>query len=251
MNNMLEGKTILITGASSGIGRETAIFCSQQGARVILNGRDKLRLTETLQQLQGSGHIIIAGDISNTEMVNYVMDETFKSVGVLDALIHSAGIQITVPIRALKEEHYTDTFDNNVKSALLLAKAFRRKGRYNSEGSSLLFLSSVAATNGNSSNAVYSASKAAVEGLSKSLAIELARQKIRVNCIAPALIKTNMTKDLTVLLTEEQILALQQKHPLGFGKPENVAHAAAFLSSDYAQWITGTSLLVDGGYNAQ
>jgi NAD(P)-dependent dehydrogenase (short-subunit alcohol dehydrogenase family) len=249
MNNMLLGKKVLITGASSGIGRETAIFCSQQGANIILNGRDQVRLNETLLQLSGGEHSVIAADVSQPEAVKEMMDRVYSEVGMIDALIHCAGIQITLPVQAFQEKAYDAIFNTNVKSAVFLAKALRRKNRYNPEGTSMVLLSSVAASNGEPSNALYAASKAAIEGLSKSLAVEFSRQKIRVNCIAPGLVNTEMASNIRSFMNEGQVTLLKSKHPLGFGNVENIAHAAAFFSSDYSSWITGSVLVVDGGYN--
>jgi NAD(P)-dependent dehydrogenase (short-subunit alcohol dehydrogenase family) len=247
---MLKGKTILVTGASSGIGRAVALFFSTQGARLVITGRSKSRLGDTLSQLGGEGHFVISGDLSDTKELKGMMDNVFDMVGLLDGVVHCAGIKKTLPLQALKEIDFDDSFAINVKSAQFLIKFLRRKGKYNPDGSSVILLSSVAATNGEAANSTYSATKAAIEGLSRSLAVELARLNIRVNCISPGVIQTEMVEDFCRQLTKEQFDKLIEKHPLGLGKPENVAHAAAFLASDLSGWITGTTLFVDGGYCA-
>lgn len=250
MDNMLIGKKILVTGSSSGIGRAIAIYCSGQGATVILNGRNKQRLHETLQLLSNDGHSVIPANLSEVAQIEAMIKEAHKIHGTLDAVIHCAGVQNTLPLQALKEDHFDDIFTANVKSAQFIAKSLRKKGRYNPKGTSLVFMSSVAATCGEPAISTYSASKAALQGLSKSLAIELARNNIRVNCIAPGHVATQMSLEFSSQLTAEQYDSIIKKHPLGLGRPEDVAHAAAFLSSDLSRWITGTTLYVDGGYSA-
>ena len=153
-------------------------------------------------------------------------------------------------MKVLKEVSFDEVFNANVKSAQFLAKSVNRKGRFNSSGSSFVFLSSVAAVCGEPANSVYAASKDALQGLSRSLALELARLNVRVNCIAPGLIKTEMVKKFGELLTNEQNMTIANKHPLGLGTPDDVAYAAAFLISDMSRWVTGTTLYVDGGYSA-
>ncbi|PSU50908.1 short-chain dehydrogenase [Photobacterium frigidiphilum] len=251
MINMLDGKTILVTGASSGIGRAVAKFFSIQGCCVVIAGQSESRLNETLSLLSGNGHFSVTGDLSDVEQLKAMMDSVFNKVGALDGIIHCAGIQKTLPLQALKESDFDDIFSVNVKSAQFLAKNFRRKGRYNKDGASLVFISSVAATCGEPAISTYSASKAALIGLTKSLASELSRNKIRVNCIAPGHVETEMAIEFSKQLTNEQLAYIKAKHPLGLGKPEDVAHAAAFLASDLSRWVTGTTLCVDGGYSAQ
>lgn len=251
MNNMLDSKIILVTGASSGIGRAVAQFFSRQGCRVVVAGRSESRLNETLTLLSGTDHFSVIGDLSDVEQLKSIMDSVFNKVGAIDSIIHCAGIQKTLPLQVLKESDFDEIFAVNVKSAQFIAKNFRRKDRYNKAGASLVFITSVAATCGEPAISTYSASKAALIGLSKSLASELSRNKIRVNCIAPGHVETEMAIEFSKQLTNEQLKNIKAKHPLGLGKPEDIAHAAAFLASDLSRWITGTTLFVDGGYSAQ
>lgn len=250
VENLLKDKVLLVTGASSGLGKQTAIFFSQQGAKVIITGRNQERLAETLSELQGQANLAISANLELPSEVEALIKNIVSQVGPLDGVVHCAGIMQTMPLKVLKEASFDEVFSANVKSAQFLAKSISRKGRFNPQGLSLIFLSSVAAVCGEPANSVYAASKAALQGLSKSLALELSRLNIRVNCIAPGLIKTDMVKKFGLLLTDEQNKAIADKHPLGLGTPEDVAHAAAFLSSDMARWITGTTLYVDGGYSA-
>lgn len=249
--DLLKHKRIIVTGASSGIGKVIAILFSQLGAQIVITGRNTERLDNTFSQLSNSNHLAITSSLSDPISIEELIKSTYQKIGPLDALVHCAGIQKTLPIQSIKEEQFDDIFNSNVKSAQFLLKSFRKKGRYNINGSSIVFLSSVAAQCGEPAISTYSASKAALEGLSKSAAIELARQSIRVNCIAPGHVETEMSKEFSKQLTKEQYEHILSKHPLGLGKPEDVANAAAFLVSNLSSWITGTTMKVDGGYSAQ
>ncbi|MEQ4732333.1 SDR family NAD(P)-dependent oxidoreductase [Providencia rettgeri] len=249
ITNLLQNKKILITGASSGIGRAIAEYFSTQDAQVVITGRNELRLNETFQQLMGEGHHQIITDITNPDNIQNLLKSTVQLVGPLDGVVHCAGIQKTLPLQALKEEQFDEIFSTNVKSAQFITKELRRKGSYN-EGCSLVYLSSVAGVCGEPAITTYSASKSALMGLAKSAAIELARNKIRVNCIAPGHVQTEMSNNFAKQLTQQQLINIHEKHPLGLGKAEDVAYAAAYLVSDLAKWVTGTTLFVDGGYSA-
>lgn len=249
-SNLLEDKTVLITGGSSGIGRSIAQIFSEQGARVVLTGRNQQRLEDTRLSLSGSEHLVITCDLAYVNDIEILMKNCCDAVGPLDAVVHCAGIQKTLPLQAVKESDFDDIFVTNVKSAQFIAKSFRKKGRFNKNGASLIFLSSVAAVCGEPAISTYSASKAALQGLSKSLASELARNNIRVNCLAPGHVETEMSIQFSKQLTVEQNNRIQDLHPLGLGKPEDVANASLFLASDLSRWITGTTLFVDGGYSA-
>ena len=249
-NRLLANKTVLITGGSSGIGRSIAQVFSSQGARVVVTARDKSRLEETVLSLAGEKHLALYCDLEKVEEIENLMNRCSMEVGSLDAVIHCAGIQKTLPLQAIKESDFDSVFSTNVKSAQFLSKSLRRKGRFNKDGTSLVYLSSVAAVCGESGISTYSASKSALQGLTRSLACELARNNIRVNCIAPGHVETRMSEQFSKQLTEEQSRRIEELHPLGLGKPEDVANAALFLASDLSRWITGTTLFVDGGYSA-
>ena len=248
LQGKLNNKTILVTGASSGIGRDVAIFLSKLGAKVIITARNVSRLDETFSLLTGDGHNEIATDISNVDNITILMDELFSRCGALDGLVHCAGIQHTMTLQMIAEKTFDKLFDINLKSALFLVKCFRRKGRYNPNGGSVVFLSSTAASTGQAGISEYSASKAAIQGLSRSLSIELAKQKIRVNCISPGVVETKMLSEFQQGLTSEQFEKIRDRHPLGVGKTSDIVGPIAFLLSDYSSWITGVNLNVDGGY---
>lgn len=245
----LVGKTFLITGASAGIGQDTAIFLAELGARLILVGRNEERLQETWKMLPANDHKISCFDLSQFDAVGQWLKEWANEVGPLHGLVHSAGIHLMKPMRILSEKDYRTVMDANVGSAFSLAKIFCQKG-IAQPSASLVFIASVAGLTGQGGVSAYSASKGAIVALTRSLAMEFAASGIRVNCIAPGVVETPMSERLFSQLTDEQMNMIHAQHPLGLGKPRDISHAAAFLLADTARWITGTTLVVDGGYCA-
>ena len=246
----LTGATVLVTGASSGIGRQTAILLSCLGARVVLCGRSRERLQQTLDSLSGEGHRMEPFDLTQAEEIPNWLRGITKETGPLNGLVHAAGIQATSPIRFVTEKAAVDLLRINLVSAIMLARAFSHRECHAARGR-LVFLSSIAGLNGSPGESVYSASKAALIGLAKSLALELAPAGIRVNCVAPGCVQTEMLDELRNLMPAERFSALERAHPLGLGAPSDVANAVAFLMAETGRWITGTTLIVDGGYSAQ
>ncbi len=251
MTNPLElaGQTILVTGASSGIGRETARLLSQLGARVVLVGRNEERLAETLRSLDGDGHRAEPFDLSSTDEIPRWLKSISGSSGPLHGLVHSAGIHKLRPLRVLSSQTVEEVMRINVGAAIGLAKGFCQKG-VGAPGGSIVFLSSVTGLVGQAGIAAYAASKGAIVAVTKALAVELAGDHIRVNCVAPGVVKTEMGQGLLDKLTPEQGAALEAMHLLGFGSARDVSCAIAFLLAETARWITGTVLVVDGGYTA-
>jgi NAD(P)-dependent dehydrogenase (short-subunit alcohol dehydrogenase family) len=246
----LAGATVLVTGASSGIGRETAILLSALEARVVLAGRSRERLEQTLSSMSGEGHRIEAFDLSRTEEVPKWLRSMVAETGPLHGIVHCAGVQLTTPVRFVTHKAAEEVIRTNLLSAVMLLQAFARK-ECHAENSSVVLVASVVGLVGREATSVYAASKAALTGLAKSLAVELASQRIRVNSIAPAFVGGEMLEQVRELLSEEQFAALEALHPLGFGSPRDVANAAAFLLADTGRWITGSTLVVDGGYSAR
>jgi NAD(P)-dependent dehydrogenase (short-subunit alcohol dehydrogenase family) len=244
----LTGRTILVSGASSGIGRETAIVLSELGARVILSGRDPQRLRETLEQLQGEGHRAEPFDLTEIEAIPEWI-KRLTAAGPLHGLVHSAGVQQTMAIQMTNAARLEALLRTNVTAAVMLVKGFRQKG-CTVPGGSVVLISSAAGLVGRPGVTAYSASKAALIGFAKSAALELAREKLRVNCVAPGYVETEMIQRLRETITEEQFASIERQHALGIGTPRDVAWAAAFLLADTGRWITGTTLVVDGGYTA-
>jgi NAD(P)-dependent dehydrogenase (short-subunit alcohol dehydrogenase family) len=237
----LEGKNVLVTGASSGIGRATAIACSQQGARVFVTGRNEARLTETLSMLAGEGHEAVVCELTSDEDVKALTDRLPK----LNGIVHCAGTQHTCITKMLNKSVLEGLMDTNFFSAAVLNAALM-KARLLVKGASVVFVSSAAASRvAEVGNAAYSASKGALTAYSRVLAVELAPRNIRVNTVAPGMVRTALMEKFDV--TEEEFLENEKQYPLGYGKPEDVAYAIVFLLSDASRWITGTELLMDGG----
>ena len=245
----LTGRSFLVTGASSGIGRETCVLLSELGARVALLARDEARLRETQDAMQPGGHHIEVCDIEATAALPERLARLAAGFGPLDGMVHCAGIISSVPLRAREAEDIARTLRVNLESALLLAKGFRQRG-VRAPSSSIVFLASVTGLTGIAGLADYSASKGGLMALTRSLAAEFARENIRVNCLAPAWVETEMTRRSLDALPPDSVAALRARHLLGFGQPRDIAHAAAFLLAETARWITGTTLVVDGGYTA-
>jgi len=246
----MTGRTVLVTGASSGIGRETAILLSELEATVIIAGRNRERLSGTRERMRGSRHRIEAFDLGDAAAIPAWIKRLALETGPLFGLVHSAGIHKVAPLRMMSPAGIEEVMRANVTSAMMLVSGFRQRG-CSVRGSSIVLISSVAGLAGQAGIGAYSASKAALIGFSRSAAMELAGEGIRVNCVAPGIVETEMADELREKVTAEQFAAIEAMHPLGLGKPLDVAFATAFLLGDTARWITGTTLVVDGGYTAR
>ena len=242
-------RTVLVTGASAGIGRDAAILLSELGARVILVGRNRTRLDAAASQLAGSGHCVESFDLNQLDEISGWMKRLVEKNGELHGVVHCAGVQQTMPLRATSIRSAEDLMRVNVLAALMLAKGLRQKG-VRAPVASLVLVASVMGLVGAPGRAVYCASKGAIIAMTRALALELAGEKIRVNCVAPAFVKTEMLEELKSLTGAEQMAAVEARHPLGFGEPRDVSHSIAFLLSPASRWITGSTLTVDGGYTA-
>ena len=244
----LTGRTIVVTGASSGIGRDTAVLLAELGARVVLVARDRARREQTAAAMQGAGHLIEEMDLAQADALPAWLKTVVATTGPLHGLVHSAGNQITVPIRVLDTKLFEKHMHVNVYAAGTLIKGFQQAGCFHPDGSSIVLLASTAALVGVPGNSVYAASKGAVISLARALAMELVPKRIRINCVAPALVETEMFERYNQSITEEQRKRFEAVHPLGLGKPRDVSNAIAFLLADTARWITGHTLVLDGGY---
>lgn len=246
----LDGKNVVITGASSGIGKETAIYFSRLGARITLVARNTERLEAVAALLEGDGHHIAPFDLLDCDAIPTWLKTLAKTHGPYHGLVHSAGIYFALPVRAASVEKFDSLMRINLTSAFALAKGMRQK-RVSEKGCSLVFLSSVMGLVGQKGLSAYCSSKGGLISLAQSLALELAQEGLRVNCIAPGQVATEMVERLEEQIPEEQFREIEALHPLGMGKPQDVAAAAAFLVADTGRWITGSCLVVDGGYTAQ
>lgn len=246
-SDALAGKSILITGGSSGLGRAVAEAVARCGARVVIVGRDQGRLDATLDALVGSGHRLAVGELDNLEGAAALVSRAAIENGGLDGIFHAAGSELLLPARLTKTKHVEAVMGAAVLGGLGIAKAAGGSGVMN-PGASVVMMSSAAARRGRPGMVVYSAAKASIEGLVRSLACELAPRSIRVNAIAAGGVRTAMHERLTRSLPETAVAAYEAAHPLGFGNPGDVANAALFLFSDASRWMTAATLDIDGGY---
>jgi NAD(P)-dependent dehydrogenase (short-subunit alcohol dehydrogenase family) len=247
----LQGKNIIVTGASSGIGRSCAILASRVGANVALIGRNQERLQETYNQLDNGNHHYVSQDITEYANLESLLSDCCQKIGNISGFVHSAGIESTVPLRSIHPEIYHTLFSINVISAFEISKLLIKKKLLKTSGASFVFISSVMGLLGQKGKTAYSSSKSALIGGARSMALELAPKKMRVNCISPGVVSTEMSKKLFEVLPESSKEEIIRKHPLGIGDPEDIANACLFLLSDLSKWITGTNLIVDGGYSAE
>ena len=240
----LKGKTIMVTGASSGIGREIALSLSRKGASVIITGRNEERLNETFNNLvQGESqiHSQIIADLNRDEQIEQLVLACMN----IDGLVCCSGINDKTPVKYITREKIDRMYEANVYGPLLLVKELVKKKKINKEAS-IVFISSISSTYATVSNALYASSKGAINSLVKVLALELAPKKIRVNTIMPGMVRTSMINAYG--LSEEEMSAVIKGYPLGrIGEPEDIANAAVFFLSDESSWITGVNLVIDGG----
>ena len=241
----LEGKTILVTGASSGIGQTTAIECSKLGAKVIVTARNAERLQETFNQLVGEGHSQIIADISKEEDICSLAEQ----VPVLDGVVNNAGIAGSSLVPFYKKEEIETMFNTNTMAAVLITKMLVKKKKMNNP-SSIVFTSSAEGVFGSTpANGVYGMTKAALNAFMQTAALELGRKGIRCNTVNPSMVQTRMAIP-TGAISAEQLDIDRKKYPLGrYGDPRDIAFAIIYLLSDAASWVTGTALKIDGGRN--
>ena len=237
----LKGKTVLITGASSGIGRGIAITCSKMGAKVVVNGRNEDRLNMTLSQMDGDNHVAVIGDLTDDSKLHSLVERLPK----LDGVVHSAGIGSRVLCKNIVGEDIEQVMGINFKAPVMLQTEILRQKKMN-KGGSIVVVASISNDSPSVGNALYSASKGAIISYANCLQLELAPRQIRVNCISPAMVWTDLI--IKGGLTEEELREDEQKYPLKrYGNPEDVAYLSVYLLSDASTWMTGSNVKISGG----
>jgi NAD(P)-dependent dehydrogenase (short-subunit alcohol dehydrogenase family) len=245
----LRGRAILVTGATSGIGAETARLAASLGAVVAVHGRDVQRAEATAASLDGADHAVVLADLATDDPAE-VVKAAVRKVGPLSGFVHAAGLHSSKPLRALRDTDFDHLFRVNVTAAALLMKAMRMPVN-RAESVSVVLVSSVAGVVGQAGVSAYAASKGAVVALTKSLSVELAGEGIRINCVVPGMVPTPMSTALMSRLSPEQQGSVAAEHPLGLGAVEDVAWPIVFLLSDGSRWMTGSTLTADGGFTAR
>lgn len=239
----LEGKTILVTGASSGIGKATAIECSKLGARVVITGRDEARLQQTLSSLEGEGHVVIAAGLGEDDGIRFLVER----VPVLNGIVHAAGISDTVLFQFLKKERLENIFNINFFAPVVLSQLLLKK-KLLQKGGSIVFLSSIdGPVTAHIGNSMYSATKGALSAMMRNMSIELASKGIRVNAVLPGMTETPLIHNDDI--TQEQLNKDMELYPLKrYADPREIAWAIIYLLSDASTFTIGANLVVDGGF---
>lgn len=244
----LHGKKVLVTGASSGIGKQIAVSISLHGGTCIITGRNEKKLAETFKSLNNNitPNQCITCDLSKQEEMELLVQE----ISNLDGVVFTAGVINYTPIRFLSEKHLHEIFSINFDANVLLTQKLLSKKKINT-GASLVYTSSISSHLGVPGTAIYAASKAALNSFAKVLASELSVRKIRSNVITPGIIRTNLFEGVSGKLNEEEFNKQEGRYPLGFGASRDVANAAIYLLSPASKWVTGTELVIDGGLTLQ
>jgi len=236
----LKGKTILITGASSGIGQAVAVECSKSGAIVMITARNKERLDETLGLLVGNDHSAIAADLTSRDETSALLN----ALPGLDGIVNCAGMLKKLPLKFITADALETTMQTNFAAPAMLVQQAVKLKKLNA-GSSVVFISSIASHVASYGSIMYMASKGAINAVARGMALELAEKGIRVNVIEPGLVKTKLA---TGALTQDDLESYEKKYPLGrFGFPEEIAYGIIYLLSDAGKWVTGSTLTIDGG----
>jgi NAD(P)-dependent dehydrogenase (short-subunit alcohol dehydrogenase family) len=246
----LADKRVLVTGASSGIGRQTALTLAACGAKVCVSGRDETRLRATLAALPGSQHSLLVMDLNGEDGIAESIQADAKACGVFYGAFHAAGVSLVRQVKMCKGRQFDEVFGPSVRSAFSIARAMSLRGVMEDSGS-IVLMSSVAGLRGQAGMSLYSAAKAAMDGMTRSLAVEMAPRGIRINAVCAGAVETPMHSSLLATLNEDSIEAYRAKHLLGFGLADDVANSVVFLMGHGGRWITGTSMVVDGGYTVR
>lgn len=246
----LSHRRYLITGAASGIGKATSILLSRLGAELMLVDINEEGLRKTQSECESKTYTLPL-DLTQSSLIKPSLDKAVSEFGKLNGFAHIAGIPCICPLRTVEEEMVEKVYKINTYAALELAKVLSSKKIYAGEKGSFVLISSVYGIVGSAANVGYAMSKGAIISMTKALAIELVTKNIRVNCVAPGFIQTKMMGDVSSHFDDDYLDRLNDLHPMGLGRPEDIANGVAFLLSDMSSWMTGAVLNVDGGFTAQ
>ena len=241
----IKGKTLLISGGTSGIGRATCEMAIEYGARVIVLGRNKISLNQ-LQSRYKQRVVLVQLDLYEADFLQK-LSKALEAETEIHGFLHTAGVSPTMPINREKRRSWYKVMELNVFTGIEISQMLMKKYRFSL--SSIVYLSSVMADLAEKAKGTYSMSKGALNAIARSQALEYAKFNIRVNTIAPAVVNTPLTENSVYRKSDESMRDILKKHPLGLGEPEDIANAALFLLSDVSRWITGTNLKIDGGYS--
>ena len=239
----LAGKTFLITGASSGLGRQICIRVSELNGTVILTARNEQRLQETLSLMSGEGHSIVQADLTKKDEIAHLVE----SIPKLNGVVFSTGISIIAPAGFINEADYSNTFKTNFESSVMLTNGLIRKKKLIRKQCSLVFISSISTQYPFVGGALYVSAKSAMEGYARVLALELAPKGIRVNCVSPAFVKTQMLDQTAEDFSNDVVKKIEEKQLMGLGEPDDVAYPIIFFLSDASKWVSATNMILGGG----
>ncbi|MBN1198402.1 MAG: SDR family oxidoreductase [Bacteroidales bacterium] len=243
----LTGKTILVTGASSGLGKQTALTASGQGAQVVITGRNPEKLNETFKHLDpGAKHSIHQQVVADLTL-HSAIDELTGRLPVLNGVVFSVGISGLLPTKFLTGKEIEKNFNTSFNSAVLMMASLQKKKKLQNQRCSVVFISSISTRYPFVGGAMYISAKAALEAYARVLALELSPRGIRVNCVSPGFVRGPMLDQTQEQLSGEVIAKIDERQPLGIGEPEDVANTIVFFLSDASRWITGTNLFLGGG----
>lgn len=245
----LNNQLIVVTGASSGIGEACCQTMDNAGARIVLVARNREKLFRVAENLHNEP-IVYPADLTDPSSFSALSNHLVELGAKVNGFVHAAGIQMTFPLRNLSADRFNELMSLNVFAGLELSKQFSHKRLLPDMGASYVMISSIVSQVGRPGLIAYSASKGALIAACRSMALELASKSIRVNCVSPGHILTDMTLEAQKYMSEEYLQQFEHQHPLGFGQPDDVANAVLYLLAPASRWVTGTNLIVDGGFSA-